>query len=54
MTETRWDDVVRVYQSTPGGQDMLEWFQGRCDAHDAEILGFELRRSGTGALRLFW
>ena len=41
-----------VYQSIPGGQELLNWFGHAPRFHDAEILEVTLRRMGPSTLTL--
>jgi hypothetical protein len=45
-------ESLAVYQSIPGGQDLLDWFGGPPSFHDAEILSLLLDRSGPSMLKL--
>ena len=45
-------DRVAVFQSIPGGQDLLDWFGGPPSFHDAEVLSLLLDRSGPSMLKL--
>ena len=41
-----------IYHEIPGGEELLRWFGRVPSFHDAEILSFDLRRTGQSALRL--
>ena len=41
-----------IYHEVSGGAELLRWFGRVPSFHDAEILSFDLRRTGQSALRL--
>lgn len=41
-----------IYDSIPGGAELLEWFGGEPSFHDAEIISLNLNRSGASTLSL--
>jgi hypothetical protein len=46
------DKERSIYDSVPGGADLVRWFGEVPSFHDAEILGLDLRREGQSFLRL--
>ena len=49
--DTRTAETARVLGSLPGGPELLDWFGGRPEFGDGEILGLDLNRRGA-SLRL--
>ncbi|NSX55544.1 Imm50 family immunity protein [Parasulfitobacter algicola] len=44
-----------IYDTIPGGVELLRWFGCVPDFYDAEILDFTLRRNGTSTLNIhYW
>src|SRR5579859_891413 len=41
-----------IYETVPGGADLVRWFGRVPNFHDAEILGLDLRRKGPSVLRV--
>ena len=43
---------MSIYNTIPGGKELLEWFGQVPSFHDAEILDLHLRREGASTLRI--
>lgn len=49
------DEIAAIYTDIPGGAELVKWFGRVPMFHDAEILNFDLQRSGASNLRVhYW
>lgn len=46
------NDHATIYETVPGGPELVSWFGEVPTFHDAEILSFDLRRNAPSALRV--
>lgn len=52
--EARMHDHTRVYETIPGGLELLAWFNDDVSFGDAEIVSFELQSRGISTLAIHW